>query len=95
MFINEPYRLLIMSTMDALAVVAEEGRMHAYDIVGEAVSSLRSGSFPMGKPIPMQIGIACGESVLRKRDVIVAGRAPSELKHLSRVRKRNHMRFRQ
>ena len=39
--------------MDALAVVAEEGRMHAYDIVGEAVSSLRSGSFPMGKPIQM------------------------------------------
>lgn len=36
--------------MDALAVVAEEGRLYTSDIVGEAVSSLRSGGFRMGKP---------------------------------------------
>ena len=42
--------------MDALAVLAEEGHLLISDIVGEAISSLRSGGFRMGKPIPSLSG---------------------------------------
>ncbi len=40
--------LLIKSTMDALAVLTEEGRVLTCDNVGEAVNSLRSDGFRMG-----------------------------------------------
>ena len=51
-----------MSAMDALAVLAEEGRLHANDITGEAASSLRSGGFRIEESVPVYIGTGNSES---------------------------------
>ena len=81
--------------MDALAVLAEEGRLYNGDIVGETFNSLRSGGFRIRKRIPITSGYHSIKPGDRKVFRIVDWGAPGELKHLSSPRKRNHMRFRQ
>ena len=69
--------------VDALVVIAEEGRVRLRKASRSRLKALLLVDIPMGKPGRVNL---CHLNLLRKE--------PGELKHLSNRRKRNRKRFR-
>ena len=80
-----------MPTMDALEILAEEGRRQRRYSSGKCYQLLIR-RFPNGEIRPSQDGRPVVKLV--RKNYIATGWARRELKHLSNARNINHMRFR-